>query len=459
MTDPAARPTLFFILNYGSTAVRNVIRGGVLAELLKKNYRVVLFELSESNQKIAKELYGDRIVIENLGPIPYRGLPKLLQRLRTYEWRTRVAYRALLKVHNKEPHWRHIWQNWLGRLIGLIPFPFWERLMDRFSHWPEGEALFERYQPRAVLICNPVAPENKVISVAKKKGLYTACCLESWDNLCVHGAMFGYANDLLVWNPLIASQAVRLHRFPRHRVHPMGIPSFDLYAHPENYPSEAVWRREVGLPATGPIVVYTTSARHIHDQEDQVIDRLLRAREEGRLPQEMHVLVRLHPQDTFSLYDRYETTPGISIQYPDTTIIDATGNDVSYGRPLMLAATMRHAAVVLNVFSTICLDALTNGTPVVVITFDAYPVGPEKSVKKYTLLEHIKELLTFDAVSVANNFDEMIHHTRTCLENKSHLLENRNRLLAAEVFNLEGTAARNIAGFIDQRIIDRHGTG
>lgn len=444
------KPTLFYILNYGSSAVRNIVRGGVLEALVAKGFRCVVFGLPESERASVTDAFGGNVVFETLENPPLRGLSKLIQRLRTYVWRNKIPYGKLLAHFGKTLTMRHSFQSAVGKMLAGVPFGVWEKLAESVAKWPQGEELLCKYQPSAVVVSNPMAADGVPIDYCRKRGVYTACMLESWDNLTVRGAFYSSPHDLLVWNDLIRRQAIHFHQYPPKRVHTVGIPSFDVYTRPELLPSEAEWRRSVGLPESGPVIVYSTSAQIIYGREDVIIDNILHARETGILPVDANLLIRPHPADDFAAYDKYKGRSAVAIQYPYAAV-GSDGNDVTMGKPLMLAATMRYAAVVINVFSTMCLDAMANGAPVIVIGFDAVPVPPERSVRNYTELQHIKELLEFNAVSLANGNEELLGFINQYLNDRSFNLENRQKCVAAETFGLDGKAAARVADLIANR--------
>ncbi|MBZ0094038.1 MAG: hypothetical protein K8H75_01480 [Sulfuricella sp.] len=441
---------MFYILNYGSSAVRNIVRGGVLEALVAKGFRCVVFGLPESERASVKDAFGDNVVFETLETPPLRGLTKLIQRLRTYVWRNQIPYGKLLAHFGKKLTMRHSFQAAVGRMLAGVPFRVWEKLAENAATWPQGEELLRKYRPSAVVVSNPMAADGVPIDYCRKHGIYTACMLESWDNLTVRGAFYSSPHDLLVWNDLIRRQAICFHQYPPERVRTVGIPSFDIYTHPELLPSEAEWRKSVGLLGSGPVIVYSTSAQIIYGREDVIIDNILHAREIGMLPANANLLIRPHPADDFAAYDKYQGQAGVAIQYPYAAV-GSDGNDVTMGKPLMLAATMRYAAVVINVFSTMCLDAMANGAPVIVIGFDAVPVPPERSVRNYTELQHIKELLEFNAVSLANSGEELLGLINQYLNDRSFNLENRQQCVAAETFGLDGRAAARVADLIANR--------
>lgn len=448
--ESQGKPTLFYILNYGSSAVRNIVRGGVLEALVAKGFRCVVFGLPEGERATVTEIFGDNVVFETLETPPLRGLSKLIQRLRTYVWRNQIPYSKLLAHFGKTLTMRHSFQSVVGRMLAGVSFGMWEKLAESAAKWPQGEALLRKYQPSAVVVSNPMAADGVPIDYCRKNGVYTACMLESWDNLTVRGAFYSSPHDLLVWNDLIRRQATRFHQYPPERVHTVGIPSFDIYTHPELLPNEAEWRKSVGLPESGQVIVYSTSAQIIYGREDVIIDSILHARQTGKLPADVNLLIRPHPADDFAAYDQYKGQAGVAIQYPYAAV-GSDGNDATMGKPLMLAATMRYAAVVINVFSTMCLDAMANGAPVIVIGFDAVPVPQERSVRNYTELQHIKELLEFNAVSLANSNDELLFFINQYLNDRSFNLENRQKCVVAETFGLDGKAAARVADLLASR--------
>ncbi|MBF0358970.1 MAG: CDP-glycerol glycerophosphotransferase family protein [Magnetococcales bacterium] len=447
------RPTIFFIVNYGGAAVRNILHGGVLEELINRGYRVVLFSLPEHNRKAAEKLFGDQIVVESFDDFRFRGLQKMVQRIRTYHWRTLVPYDVLLQIQRKTRTFKNNLQDILGHLVSGIPFSWWEKILNSGVNWPEGEELFDKYQPVAVLISNPTERENVAINYARSKGIYTACILESWDNLCMRGALYSCPDDMLVWNELVATEARELHFYPKERVHATGIPSFDLYANKDGkIPTEEMWRKEMGIAPDAPIILYTTAAPQIYSQADGIVASLLKAREDGRLPENTHILIRLHPLDNFQQYDIYKDLPGFTIQYPSATFKDDSRNDSSLGKPLMLAATLTHSTVVLNVFSTIIIEALANDTPVIGIAYDVEPVPANRSVSNYLLVPTIRELVKLGGVPVVRNEEELIREIRNFIDDGSYLLKQRVFSKEQEIYNLDGTATLEIAKFVHNRI-------
>ena len=448
--------TIFYFLNYGSS-IRNIVSGGVIDRLQAAGYRLVFLGVDERDRcAIESRLHGD-FVIEEIGKTPFSGLINRLQRLRTYIWRSRVNYGELLSSHGRAGGLRVYGQYLLGWLLRAVPFSVWSALNARLARWPNGPALIEKYKPCAAIISNPISEDNAAFEFCRQQGIYTACVLESWDILTNRGAMFSFPDDLLVWNELVARQAVKYHQFPNSRVHVTGIPSFDIYAHPENFPGEAEWRQDNHLPPSGPVITYSLSSMHVSEAEDVVIEGLVKARTEGKLPADASILVRFHPSAVDEVAERYEALPGVVLQYPNKQYMHRKNDETSGSSAVMLASTMHYSAVVVNIFSTLCLEAVCCDTPVVVVNFDPKPRPPHRSVKRGVKYMHIQELLAFDAVEVANCLDEVVSGVAKSLSNPDARRIQRENCRNVETYGMDGKATFRTANFIMNLIEAREG--
>lgn len=450
-----SKKTIFYILNYGSS-IRNIVTGGVISQLQAAGYRLVFLGVDIRDRKaIENGLEGDYL-IEEIGPTPFRGPLRLVQRLRTYIWRSKVNYGELLSSHGRASGLRIYVQYLLGWLLRLIPFAAWAWLNKILARWPDGDDLIKKYQPSAVVISNPMSDDNAAFEYCRKRGIFTLCVLESWDILTNRGAMCSFPDALLVWNELIGDQAARYHQFPRSRIYPTGIPSFDIYSRPESYPDEAEWRRENGLPAQGPVITYSLSSMHIYEAEDVVIQSLIDARARGDLPADCSILVRFHPSDVDAVAERYERMDGVVLQYPAKTFEHRQNDETAGTSMMMLAATMRYSSVVINVFSTLCLEAVCCDTPVVVVNYDPAPRPPLRSVKRYLKFLHIKELLDFDAVDVANSSADLVTAVARGIAEPGARRAQRRQCALTETFGLDGQATVRTAKTL-LRLIDEQG--
>lgn len=446
-----SQKTIFYFLNYGSS-IRNIVSGGVINHLQGAGYRLVFLGVDARDRAaIEAGLSGD-YVIEEIGNTPYRGLIRLLQKMRTYVWRSKVNYGELLSSHGRPSGVRIQAQYLLGWLLRIVPYSVWSALGKAFAEWPSGNTLIGKYQPCAAVISNPISDDNAAIEYCRKRNIPTICVLESWDILTNRGSLYSFPDALLVWNELIGEQAVRYHQFPAERIRATGIPSFDIYARPESYPGEAEWRQDNGLPPTGPVITYSLSSMHIYEAEDVVIQSLIDARKRGELPADASILVRFHPSAVDDVVARYRAMEGVVLQFPSKTFAHRQNDETAGTSMMMLAATMRYSAVVINVFSTLCLEAVCCDTPVVVVNYDPKSLPPLRSVKRYLKFLHIKELLDFDAVDVANSTADLVAAVARGISQPDLRRRQRRQCAERETFGMDGQATARTAKILCELI-------
>ncbi len=75
--------------------------------------------------------------------------------------------------------------------------------------------------------CSFGGAERDLLKVASELDLSSIMLVWSWDNLSSKAALQEHPDHLLVWNDLQVDEAVRLHSFPRERVHALGAANFD----------------------------------------------------------------------------------------------------------------------------------------------------------------------------------------------------------------------------------------
>jgi hypothetical protein len=141
---------------------------------------------------------------------------------------------------------------------------------------------------------------------------------------------------------------------------------------------------------------------------------LVRAMEEGRWPYPAQILVRLHPRDDLSHYEPFARTPHVILEKPFRASVrtgDGLAVDITQGNQRHLADTLRHSDVVVNVASTIAIEAAIFDTPVVNIAFDGDTPSPfARSARRYYRFTHYANITRQGAVRVAETPEDLVSH-------------------------------------------------
>lgn len=304
----------------------------------------------------------------------------------------------------------------LGRLIlplfsGVSGSPY--ALSDRLVCHPHIEKLFDEHQPMLVVAANPglVFAEVPLFRTARRRGVRLMVIDASWDNFTNKLLPVRQADRLVVWNDIMKAQAVTIHGYRPDAVRVSGAPQFDVHFRPQVRATRDEFFRRVGADPSRRLIVLTTTPRSLYRHHDHVLRALAAAIEGGELSN-AQVLVRLHPRDEVDAYREFAHTPHVIIEKPfrsTVAVADGLAIDVMPEHQRHLGDTMCHADVVVNVASTITIEACIFDTPVVNICFDGAEESPYvRSATRYYKFTHYVNITSRNAVKVATSPAEMV---------------------------------------------------
>jgi UDP-N-acetylglucosamine 2-epimerase len=276
----------------------------------------------------------------------------------------------------------------------------------------------------------------------------------SWDNFTNKLLPVRQADRLVVWNDLMKQQAITLHGYAPDAVRVTGAPQFDVHFKPQARSTREEFFRKIGADASRKLIVVTTTPRALYRHHDHVL-RVLAAAIEGGPLAGAQVLVRLHPRDEVGAYQEFARTPHIIIEKPfrDTvTVADGLAIDVMPEHQRHLGDTLCHADVVVNVASTITIEACIFDTPVVNICFDGEAEEPfERSARRYYRFTHYVNITNRQAVRVAQSPAEMVDAVARYLADPTLDAEGRRQVVRDQCQYTDGkSAARVVAAVLEE---------
>jgi len=192
-----------------------------------------------------------------------------------------------------------------------------------------------------------------------------------------------------------------------------------------------------------------------------VIDRLLDAIRSGAIAPPCDLLVRLHPRDELRTYERFAGTPHLVIEKPFRETAragDGHSVDVAAENTRHLADTMCHSDVVINVASTIAIEASVFDTPVVNVAFDEDDADTRPfltSPLRYYSYTHYQQIVRAGAVRIARSAGEAVDLINGYLADPSRDAAGRRRAVAEQCEFTDGRSAERLAGFIVREMTGR----
>jgi hypothetical protein len=324
-------------------------------------------------------------------------------------------------------------------------------LSDRLVSHPAMEALFDKYQPVLVIAANPglVFSEVPLLRTARRRGVRSMAIDPSWDNFTNKLIPVRQVDRLVVWNDIMKDQAVTLHGYAPDAIAVAGAPQFDPHFRART-PRAAFFER-IGADPSRRLIALTTTPRSLYSHHDHVLRALVAAMADGTLAN-AQVLVRLHPRDEFEAYREFAGTPNVIIEKPfrDTVkVADGLAIDVMPEHQKHLGDTLCHADVVVNVASTISIEACIFDTPVVNINFDGPGDTPYvKSARRYYSFTHYVNITSRGAVRVAASPAELVAAVAAYLADPSLDAAGRKQVVLDQCQFTDGRSAERVVNLV-----------
>jgi len=458
----AAAPCLLWTVPNGSSA-GNVLRSGVLARVLDhvRDLRVVLLSPLVADPAFTSEFAHPRVSFERLRAHVPSGLEGRLLgvvQARYLEARSTETIRIKLAAGHAGTalRFRRV-KAILGRALSPRPDGGrWYDVSDRLVADPDAARLFDRHRPTLVAVSTPglIFAEIPVLRTARRRGVRAMAVDLSWDNLTNKLFPIRRVDRLAVWNRTMKREAQELHGYGGGEIDVVGPPQFDRYFNGEPRSSRAEFCRRAGLDPARRILTLTTIPAEAYPRHDVVIDRLLDAMRSGAMAAPCDLLVRVHPRDDLRAYDRYAGTPRVVVEKPfreSARAGDGHSVDVTAENTRHLADTLYHSDVVLNVASTIAIEASIFDTPVVNIEFDQDDAEARPflaSPLRYYSYTHYQQIVRAGAVRIAKSAGEMVDLVNAYLADPSRDAEGRRRVVAEQCEFTDGRSAERLADAI-----------
>lgn len=321
-----------------------------------------------------------------------------------------------------------------ARMLASIGSEVWlesrlENLLLSYPRSLEAEARFQEKKPDVVLATGPFQFEQPAIfSAAKKHGIPTIAYIPSWDNVSTKNRMVFNYDGYLVWNDQIRSE---LHDFyPNTKSRPVyvvGSPQFDVFNQERFHTTRAEFCAGQNLDPDLPIIVYAIGSPNFL-KEQHGAEYLAKRIAEGHLGN-VQLLVRPHPiHDNAEMREQFDSFgPRVRLQKTRNAGKELNKRTQNETEIIEWVNTFRHADVVVNLSSTVTIDAARFDCPVVNLDFDPQPGQADQQLIKEVNHEwsHFKPIAESGGVWLANDFQEVETAVVTYLKDPSLHRERR----------------------------------
>lgn len=311
----------------------------------------------------------------------------------------------------------------------------------------EGLDRLAAYKPSLIVSSGLFQFEQPALfEAARKLGIPTIAYIPSWDNISTKNRMVYRYDGYIVWSEQVKRE---LHEFyPATKeapVYVVGAPQFDVFFNKDFHQSREDFCREQGLDIDLPIIVYALGSPNFLQEHHGAIEfakRVVRG-DVGRV----QLLIRPHPihdnAEMKAMFDSFG--PSVRLQESPNAGIELVKRSQDREQVTEWINTFRHADVVINLSSTVTIDAAMFDKPVVNLDFDPQPSRTDHQLVKDInhKWNHFKPIAESGGAWLVDDFDQMVDAVKTYLRDPSLHRERRKWI------------TEYVCGYVDGRCGDR----
>ena len=444
------KKTIFISISRGSL-LSTFLHSGIVSRLLDNNLRVVILTPNYQDKEFFVGYEHPDLFLEPLiAPRDYKYERLIKEFLKGAIFNKTVHVRYKFRFSGKQPR---SWLYW-PRLILMAPLKYVPGF-KKFIRWldfklnpqPEHDYLFEKYKPTLAFATTAHTESDiGVLKSAKRFGIQTVNMPKSWDNLSK--ILFHVKTDkMLVWSPFMQEQAVEFQGYKKAEVIVTGVPQFDYYLRREKLISREEFCQAFNFDPQLPIISYASTGGNCF-HESEYLELIKKYIDEKKIPP-VQVLIRPHlgyvgDTEKFVQLEKY---PGFVVDRTDKQSHKFKDHwDASLQHIDHLHNSLHHAAMCINIASTITLDAVACDTPALNINFDVNPdIDPNFSTKRLYTTDYINAVTSIGGTWLASSEAEFLQILQDILVKGEKKAAQRQALIDYFMYKNDGHAAERLA--------------
>jgi glycosyltransferase involved in cell wall biosynthesis len=273
-----------------------------------------------------------------------------------------------------------------NRVVGKVAIP---RLIRKLPVNADLERALREVKPDLVLLpCSAHdAIGDDLTRLAPELGFRTLFLVDNWDNLSSKSIFWTKPDFLGVWGEQSREHAQRIHDIGPERVSLLGTPRFERYY--------AIERSQVKSPYPFPYVLFCGSALAFNELEAlRLLDQELSSRPD--LYGELRVVYRPHPQRQTRLCPDVFREGDYRRVVLDEQLKQAYEQGNKRFQPSLdyYPSLLASARLVVCPLTTMLVESLICGTPVLAITYDdgVHYTSPHNAYRYYLHFEGIERI-------------------------------------------------------------------
>lgn len=481
MDNASARPKIVLTLHHGFS-IRYIMQSGIFNTLRRAGADLVVLSLSDPEHLKAK-FPADGVVFEQIPAsvgerVQRRGrFQRVLRFIRAYTHARSVRTTdhtldiALKDAALTNPSITARLNLLLLRsAIGIARrSKFLRRLIvsteSRLYTADEYTEFLKRHAPDLVVTTSlgTFDYDQYVLRAARHLGLQTAAVVLSWDNTTTRGYPGAVVDHVVAWSDIMKWELEALNDVPGEMIAVEGVAHFDDYFRPDPDYDRRTFLKELGLDPDKRTILVATKSPNCYAQNPNIADILAQAIETNELPDDCQILLRVHPlhyrfrdgeclyEEVLKVYHDLEARhPSLKLNEPDITS-KAVNYDMATQEVLFLSRLLRSCDVLVNLFSTMNIEAAAFDVPMVNVNFDDLPPmypcvrGHRFDIRIDFESDHNQRIVKSGGTRIAQTPAELVRDVHRYLDDPALDADGRKKIVENEIGVNRGHASAAIA--------------
>ncbi|MCB0490442.1 MAG: CDP-glycerol glycerophosphotransferase family protein [Cyclobacteriaceae bacterium] len=252
---------------------------------------------------------------------------------------------------------------------------------------PDIVVSFRAFDPDIVLIMNPFFnSENPIGCYALENGVRTVALIPSWDNITTKPKMLVRYDSYAVWSQEQMTQLNKVYGVPEKQIGIIGTPQYDVFFDDTYYQERGEFFAKIGLDPKKKLVVYALGSPNFIQEHHGIISFCEHITSKDL--EYFQILIRPHPVHNTKDLTNFllPVSEKIILRHSPNDSLDKQARIQDDDDIRIWVNTMRHADVLINLVSTVAIDAAFFDKPIVNLTYD-----PEPNATHDVLVKEINE--------------------------------------------------------------------
>lgn len=259
---------------------------------------------------------------------------------------------------------------------------------------------------------NVVDTEWPFFRVCQNLKIKTITHILSFDNLTSRGYLpISHFDKYLVWNENMKQELIKYYNIASNKISITGTPQFDYHLDNKFLMSKTETYTKLGLQENDNYILYCANHINISPNEPALLEIILNEFLHDSELSKYKIVLRLHPMDD------YERWNSLLQKFPSITLSLPWAHDdkkaIFWGNPSVLdlklySNTLRYASIMLNIASTVSIDAAICDTPIVCLGFHPNNKNENTFYNQVHFSEHYLPIMKTNATPLANSLNELL---------------------------------------------------